>query len=109
MIMTPPESTPAASTAPQSRASIAPAAGARLEKASPQASVKRRAITRVNTYIAGHLGAAPPAGVGLAYLFGVALGWGLAGVRAGFAFDFTCRGLLFWTRFRGGKWQTLRV
>jgi Na+-driven multidrug efflux pump len=45
----------------------------------------------------------------LAYLFGVALGWGLPGVWVAFAIDFTTRGLLFWARFRGGKWQTLRV
>ena len=45
----------------------------------------------------------------MAYVLGVVLGLGLTGVWWGIFGDFTARALLFWVRFRFGKWQTIRV
>jgi putative MATE family efflux protein len=47
--------------------------------------------------------------LGAAYLGAHVLGWGLAGAWLGILADFACRGLFGWLRFRGGKWQTLKV
>jgi Na+-driven multidrug efflux pump len=44
-----------------------------------------------------------------AYILGVTLGLGLLGAWLGIGIDFTFRGVLFWLRFRSGKWATLRV
>jgi Na+-driven multidrug efflux pump len=45
----------------------------------------------------------------MAYVLGVVLGLGLTGVWWGIFGDFTARAVLFWLRFRFGKWQTIRV
>ncbi len=45
----------------------------------------------------------------LAYVFGVVLGWGLFGAWLAIWCDFVFRSTMFYLRFRGGKWQTLRV
>jgi Na+-driven multidrug efflux pump len=42
--------------------------------------------------------------VGGAYLFGIALGWGLYGVWVGFALDEMTRGLILLHRWRSQKW-----
>lgn len=47
--------------------------------------------------------------VGIAYLFGIALHWGLFGVWLGWCADFLVRAALILFRFRAGKWKTLRV
>jgi putative MATE family efflux protein len=47
--------------------------------------------------------------VGLGYVFGIALHWGLFGVWIGWCFDFILRAALIWLRFWAGKWKTLRV
>jgi len=47
--------------------------------------------------------------LGLAYLGATVLGWGLAGAWLGILGDFVVRALLFWLRFRAGKWQTMKV
>jgi len=44
-----------------------------------------------------------------AYLLGVVFGLGLFGAWLGIAVDFSFRALMFWLRFRSGKWATLRV
>jgi putative MATE family efflux protein len=45
----------------------------------------------------------------LAYVFGILLGWGLFGAWLAIWCDFAFRSTMFYLRFRGGKWQTLRV
>ncbi|MHC1719144.1 MAG: MATE family efflux transporter [Clostridiaceae bacterium] len=47
--------------------------------------------------------------VGLGYLFGVILGFGLFGVWIGYALDLTIRGLLLFMRFLNGKWQEIII
>lgn len=42
--------------------------------------------------------------VGLSYLFGITLGWGLAGMWAAFILDENIRALLLGRRWRGRKW-----
>ncbi len=44
-----------------------------------------------------------------AYLLGIVLGLGLFGAWLGIGTDFGFRALMFWLRFRSGKWATLRV
>ena len=48
-------------------------------------------------------------GVGLAYLLGVQLGWGLAGIWAAFALDENLRGILFVLRWKRGKWRGIKT
>jgi putative MATE family efflux protein len=43
------------------------------------------------------------------YVLGVSLGLGLLGAWLGIGIDFTFRALLFWLRFRSGKWAALKV
>ncbi|MBN2736056.1 MAG: MATE family efflux transporter [Spirochaetales bacterium] len=45
----------------------------------------------------------------LAWLFGITLGYGLAGVWFAMCFDFFFRAIVFWIRLRQGKWQHLQV
>jgi putative MATE family efflux protein len=45
----------------------------------------------------------------LAYLMGLALGWGLLGAWAAMGLDMTLRGALNYRRFRGGRWKSIRV
>jgi putative MATE family efflux protein len=47
--------------------------------------------------------------VPLAYLCGVTLGWGLAGIWIGLCFELAVRGLLFLGRFMGGGWERVKV
>lgn len=47
--------------------------------------------------------------VGLGYLFGIVLGFGLWGVWVGWCGDFLARSTLVTLRFRGGKWKTLKL
>lgn len=47
--------------------------------------------------------------VGLAYVLGIVLGWGMFGIWLGWCADFFTRALLVYLRFRTGKWKTLRV
>lgn len=47
--------------------------------------------------------------VGLGYVFGIALGFGLPGIWLGWCADFLARAVLVALRFRRGKWKTLRV
>jgi putative MATE family efflux protein len=43
------------------------------------------------------------------YALGITLGLGLMGAWLAIVIDFGVRSLLFWQRFRSGKWQTIRV
>ncbi len=45
----------------------------------------------------------------LAWLFGLALGWGLTGIWIGLCAELVVRGIAFWLRFRFGRWELLRV
>lgn len=45
--------------------------------------------------------------VGLGYIFGVLLGWGLAGIWAAMAIDECIRAVCFLIRWKGGKWRTI--
>jgi Na+-driven multidrug efflux pump len=45
----------------------------------------------------------------LAYLFALALGWGLLGAWGALALDLSMRGLLNFLRFRSGRWKTVSV
>jgi len=47
--------------------------------------------------------------VGLGYVLGILVGWGLFGMWIAWYLDFTVRATLFWWRFRAGKWKTLKV
>jgi putative MATE family efflux protein len=47
--------------------------------------------------------------VPLALLFGLVLGWGLAGAWAGIAVDLVLRGGVTFLRFRGGRWKSVEV
>jgi putative MATE family efflux protein len=44
-----------------------------------------------------------------AYTLAIAFNLGLLGVWLAIGLDFASRALLFWLRFRGGQWATLRV
>ncbi|MCS6911603.1 MAG: MATE family efflux transporter, partial [Anaerolineales bacterium] len=45
----------------------------------------------------------------LAYFFGIVMGWGLFGAWLAIWCDFAFRATMFYLRFRGGKWEALRV
>lgn len=47
--------------------------------------------------------------VGICYLFGIVLGWGLAGMWLAFAIDELTRGALFILRWRSGKWKAMKT
>lgn len=47
--------------------------------------------------------------VGIGYLLGVILGFGLFGVWIGYAIDITVRGMLLLIRFLNGKWQKIII
>jgi putative MATE family efflux protein len=47
--------------------------------------------------------------VPLAYVCGVVLGWGLAGIWIGLCVELGVRGLLFLARFMGGSWEKVKV
>lgn len=47
--------------------------------------------------------------VGVCWIFGVYMGWGLAGMWAAFALDELVRGCLFIWRWRSGKWKEKRA
>jgi putative MATE family efflux protein len=44
----------------------------------------------------------------LAYLFGIVLGWGVAGIWIGWCGDWSTRGLAFLWSFHRGRWQRLK-
>ena len=44
--------------------------------------------------------------VGLSYVFGIPLGYGLIGMWIGFAIDENVRGVILLRRWRSGKWKT---
>ena len=43
------------------------------------------------------------------FILGLALGWGLDGAWLGMAIDLVVRGLIFFLRFRSGRWKTASV
>ena len=45
----------------------------------------------------------------LSWLLGVALNMGVTGIALAMTMDWSSRGVLFWLRFRQGKWKTLKV
>lgn len=45
----------------------------------------------------------------LSILFGIWLNLGVIGIAIAMCFDWTVRGIIFWVRFKQGKWKTLRV
>ncbi len=47
--------------------------------------------------------------LGLAYLFAITFGWGLAGAWIAMAIDLFFRGYLMRARFLGGQWKTLKI
>ena len=47
--------------------------------------------------------------VGLGYLFGIVLDWGLVGMWAAFAIDENLRGLIFIIRWKQGKWRSMKT
>ena len=48
-------------------------------------------------------------GVGVAWLFGVWLGWGLVGVWMAFAVDENLRGVIFLLRWKAGRWRGIKT
>lgn len=42
-------------------------------------------------------------------LFGIAFGMGVVGIVWAMCLDWTIRGIIFWVRFRRGKWKTFQV
>jgi Na+-driven multidrug efflux pump len=48
-------------------------------------------------------------GVTLAYVLGIALGWGLTGVCVAMALDEWSRGIVIFLRWRGGRWKGRRL
>jgi Na+-driven multidrug efflux pump len=44
--------------------------------------------------------------VGLSYVIGVPLGYGLVGMWVGFALDENVRGIILLRRWRSGKWRS---
>jgi Na+-driven multidrug efflux pump len=42
-------------------------------------------------------------------LFGIVLNLGVIGIALAMCLDWTVRGVIFWIRFRQGKWKTYRV
>ncbi len=47
--------------------------------------------------------------VPISYLFGITLGWGLAGVWFGSALDWICRAIAIYILYRRGRWKRVRV
>ena len=47
--------------------------------------------------------------VGLGYILGVVLGWGLPGIWAGMAIDECVRAVCFIFRWRGGRWRSISL
>jgi len=47
--------------------------------------------------------------VPISYLFGITLGWGLAGVWFGSALDWICRAIAIYVLYRRGRWKRVRV
>jgi len=47
--------------------------------------------------------------VPVSYLFGITLGWGLAGVWFGSALDWICRAIAIYILYRSGRWKRVRV
>ena len=45
----------------------------------------------------------------LSILFGIWLNLGVIGIAIAMCLDWTVRGIVFWVRFKQGKWKTLRV
>ncbi len=45
----------------------------------------------------------------LSILFGIWLNLGVIGIAIAMCLDWTVRGIIFWVRFKQGKWKTLRV
>ncbi len=45
----------------------------------------------------------------VAYILGVSLGLGLLGAWLAMGLDFGVRALLFWRRFRGGRWEAMQI
>lgn len=48
-------------------------------------------------------------GVGVAWLLGIRLGWGLAGIWAAFALDENLRAILFVIRWKAGGWRNIKT
>lgn len=48
-------------------------------------------------------------GVGIAWLFGIYLGWGLVGIWMAFALDENLRAVLFIIRWKAGKWRSIKT
>ena len=48
-------------------------------------------------------------GVGIAWLFGIYLGWGLVGIWMAFALDENLRAVLFIIRWKAGKWRNIKT
>ncbi len=47
--------------------------------------------------------------VPISYLFGITLGWGLAGVWFGSALDWICRAIAIYILYRRGRWKRVKV
>ena len=47
--------------------------------------------------------------VGVAWLLGMKLGLGLAGIWMAFAMDECLRGIIFWARWKSGRWKDLQT
>ena len=47
--------------------------------------------------------------VPISYLFGITLGWGLAGVWFGSALDWICRAVAIYVLYRRGRWKRVKV
>ena len=45
----------------------------------------------------------------LSILLGIVLDLGVIGIALAMCLDWTVRGVIFWIRFRQGKWKTYRV
>ena len=43
------------------------------------------------------------------YLFGLVLGMGVIGIAYAMCLDWTVRAVIFWVRFKTGKWKSFRV
>ena len=47
--------------------------------------------------------------VGMAWLLGMKLGLGLAGIWMAFAMDECLRAIIFWARWKSGRWKDLQT
>lgn len=47
--------------------------------------------------------------IGLSYICGVVLGWGLTGIWTGYITDMLFRSVMCWMRFKKGKWHNIRM